>query len=209
MIAVLDRQDRPIFACPPGGVGTVLIWDFCVPYTRGGAGTYLPLNSGHHLWFFEPCTACAAPTVLATLGSTLGLARPLTFFTAVPLQHHHCLCPSTNSARDKKVKWLDAGSTPDPVNSQPHSGHVWLKSGCSEAIPWHKVRLTKLRNVDLTSNGVWAMPLNAGWVPVKARRLQDWEKLKHVPVHKQGDVCPNGVPALPEKGNAHDDERSE
>ena len=40
---------------------------------------------------------------------------------------------------------------------------------------------------------VWAMPLNTGWVPVKAHRLQDWEKLKkYVPIHKQGDVCPNG-----------------
>ena len=56
------------------------------------------------------------------------------------------------------------------------------------------------RNVDLTTDGLWAMPLNEGWVPVKARRLQDWQKLKkYVPVHKQGDVCPNGVPALPEK----------
>ena len=55
-----------------------------------------------------------------------------------------------------------------------------------------------------------AMPLNEGWVPVKARRLQDWQKLKkYVPVHKQGDVCPNGVPALPEKGNADDDSDSE
>ena len=54
------------------------------------------------------------------------------------------------------------------------------------------------------------MPLNEGWVPVKARRLQDWQKLKkYVPVHKQGDVCPNGVPALPEKGNADDDSDSE
>ena len=29
---------------------------------------------------------------------------------------------------------------------------------------------------------------------MKARRLQNWEKLKkYVPIHKQGDVCPNGV----------------
>ena len=45
--------------------------------------------------------------------------------------------------RDEKVKWLDFGSTPDPVNLQPHAGYVWLKSGYSEAIPWRKVRLTK------------------------------------------------------------------
>ena len=63
----------------------------------------------------------------------------------------------------------------------------------------HK-ELIKQRNVDLTTDGLWAMPLNEGWVPVKARRLQDWQKLKkYVPVHKQGDVCPNGVTALPEK----------
>ena len=93
----------------------------------------------------------------------------------------------------------------DPVNLQPHPGYVGLKSGESEAIPWRKVQLTKQCNVGLTTDGLWAMPLNTGWVPVKERRLQDWEKLKkYVPVHKQGDVCPNGVPALPEKGNAHD-----
>ena len=51
-----------------------------------------------------------------------------------------------------------------------------------------------------------AMPLNAGWVPVKARRLQDWGKVKkYVPIHKQGDVCPNGVPALVERGNNEDE----
>ena len=45
---------------------------------------------------------------------------------------------------------------------------------------------------------------------VKAQRLQDWQKLKkYVPVHKQGDVCPNGVPALPEKSNADSDSDSE
>ena len=54
------------------------------------------------------------------------------------------------------------------------------------------------------------MPLNTGWVPVKARRLQDWEKLtKYVPIHKQGDVCPNGVPALVEGGNNGDDSEPE
>ena len=50
------------------------------------------------------------------------------------------------------------------------------------------------------------LPLNTGWVPVKGHRLQDRGKLKkYVPVHKQCDVCPNGVPALPEKGNANDE----
>ena len=75
-----------------------------------------------------------------------------------------------------------------------------MKSGYT-AIPWRKVRLTKQRNVDLATDGLWAMPLTTGCLPVKERRLQDWEKLKkkYVPVHKQGDVCPNGVPALPEK----------
>ena len=56
--------------------------------------------------------------------------------------------------------------------------------------------------MDLTTDGLWAMPLNTGWVPVKARRLQDWEKLKkYVPIHKQGDVCPDEVPALVERDN--------
>ena len=85
-----------------------------------------------------------------------------------------------------------------------------MKSGYSEAIAWCKVRLTKQRNVDLTTDGLWAMPLNAGWVPVKARRLQDWEKLKkYVPSHKQGDVCPNGVPALVERRNNDNESDSE
>ena len=67
------------------------------------------------------------------------------------------------------------------------------------------VQLTKQRNVDLTTDGLWAMPLNTWWVPVKARRLQDWGKLKkYVPIHKQGDVCPNGVPALVERDNNDD-----
>ena len=93
---------------------------------------------------------------------------------------------------------LRFGATPDPENMQAHPGFVWVKSGYSESIAWRKVRLTKQRNVDLTTHGLWAMPLNTGWVPVKARRLQDWEKLKkYVPIHKQGDVpqwgpCPCG-----------------
>ena len=45
--------------------------------------------------------------------------------------------------RDEKVKWLDFGSTPDPVNLQPHPGYAWLQSGFSETIPWCKVQLTK------------------------------------------------------------------
>ena len=47
-------------------------------------------------------------------------------------------------------------------------------------------------------------------MPVKARRLQDWEKLKkYVPIHKQGDVCPNGVPALVERHNNGDNSDAE
>ena len=85
-----------------------------------------------------------------------------------------------------------------------------MKLGYSEAIAWRKVRVTKQRNVDLTTDGLWAMPLNTGWVPVKARRLQDWEKLKkYVPIHKQGDVCPSGVPTLVEWDNNADDSGSE
>ena len=100
--------------------------------------------------------------------------------------------------------------TLDLQNLQPHPGFVWVKSGYSEAIAWRKVRLTKQRNVDLTTDGLWAMPLNTGWVPVKAWRLQDWEKLKkYVPIHKQGDVCPNGVPAVVEGDNNADDSGSE
>ena len=112
--------------------------------------------------------------------------------------------------RDEKIKWLDFGKTPDPENPEAHPGFVWVKSGYSEAIPWRKVQLTKQRNVDLTTDGLWAMPLNTGWVPVKARRLQDWEKLKrYVPNHKHGDVCPNGVPALVERGNNENESDSE
>ena len=112
--------------------------------------------------------------------------------------------------RDDKIKWLDFGTTPDPENLQPHPDFVWVKSGYSETIAWRKVQLTKQRNVDLTTDGLWAMPLNMGWVPVKPHRLQDREKLKkYVPIHKQGDVCPNGVPARVERGNNDDDSDSE
>ena len=49
--------------------------------------------------------------------------------------------------------------------------------------------------MDLTIDGLWAMPLSTGWVLVKACRLQDWEELKkYVPIHKHGDVGPNWVP---------------
>ena len=66
-----------------------------------------------------------------------------------------------------------------------------------EVIPWSKVQLTKQRNPDLTTDGLWAMPLNTGWVPVKARRLQDWEKLKkYVPIHKQGMCAAMGSQPL-------------
>ena len=60
----------------------------------------------------------------------------------------------------------------------PILAFVWVNSGDSETIPWHKVQLTKQCNVDLTTDGLGAMPLNTGWAPVKAHRLQDWEKLK-------------------------------
>ena len=63
---------------------------------------------------------------------------------------------------------------------------------------------------DQTTESLRVMPLNTGWVPVKAHRLQDWEKLKkYVPTHKQGDVCPHGVPALMERDNNGDDSDSE
>ena len=51
-----------------------------------------------------------------------------------------------------------------------------LVAGQRSPIPWRKVRLTKQRNMDLTTDGLWAMPLNTGWVPVKERRLHDWGK---------------------------------
>ena len=41
----------------------------------------------------------------------------------------------------------------------------------SRAIPWRKVGLIKQRNVDLTTDGLWAMPLNEGWVPVEVAGL--------------------------------------
>ena len=71
--------------------------------------------------------------------------------------------------------------TPDPENLQPHPGFVWVKSGYSEIIAWRKAWLTKQRNVHLTSDGMWAMPLTTRWVPVKARRL----------VGKIEEICSN------------------
>ena len=53
-----------------------------------------------------------------------------------------------------------------------------------------------MRQIDLTTVGLCDMPLHTGWVAVKARRLQDFEKLKkYIPANKRGDVCPSGVPA--------------
>ena len=94
-------------------------------------------------------------------------------------------------ARSEGVKWVQVSrdepgqkaKKPRTAGSQQpactHEGFVWVKSGYSETVAWRKVRLTKQHNVDLTTDGLWAMPLNTGWVPVKARRLQDWEKLKN------------------------------
>ena len=55
---------------------------------------------------------------------------------------------------------------------------VPMKDTCAECELYNlqirsKVQLTKKRNVDLTADGLWAMPLNTGWVPVKKHRLQD------------------------------------
>ena len=70
-----------------------------------------------------------------------------------------------------------------------------MKSVDNEAIAWRKVQLTKQRNVDLTTDGLWAVPLNMGWVPVKAGRLQDWGEIEVIRSNSQaGDVCTNGVP---------------
>ena len=82
--------------------------------------------------------------------------------------------------RDKKVKWLDFGATSFGASATLvlHPGEAWLKPGYSPTIPWPRVRLTKVRRVGLTSDGLWAMPLHTGWVAVKAHRLQDFEKLK-------------------------------
>ena len=64
--------------------------------------------------------------------------------------------------RDDRIKWLDFGATPDPENLQPHPGFVWVKSGYSKTIVWCKIRLTQQRNIDLTTDGLWAMPFNTG-----------------------------------------------
>ena len=83
-------------------------------------------------------------------------------------------------------------------------------AGSQQPARTHQEQLTKQRTMDLTTDGLWAMPLNTVWVPVKARRLQHWEKLKkYVPIHQQGDVCPNGVPARVERGNNDDNLDSE
>ena len=168
----------------------------------------------------HPGSACCTDNmfkIFVRLGRCMCCLLPLFFNRQLPCLHTYRSSASHTDhqqqpvlIRDDKFKWVDFGSTPDPVNLQPYPGYVWLKSGYNEAISWRKVGLIKQRNVDLTTDGLWAMPLNEGWVPVKARRLQDWQKLKkYVPVHKQGDVCPNGVPALPEKSNADSDSDSE
>ena len=101
--------------------------------------------------------------------------------------------------RDKKVKWSDFGAT--PMGASPalvsYHGEVWLKSGYAETMLWRRVRLTKVKQIDLTTDGLWAMPLHTGWVAAKAHTLQDFEKLKkYIPANKRGGVCPKGVQAL-------------
>ena len=39
--------------------------------------------------------------------------------------------------------------------------------------------------VDLTTDCLWATPLNTGWAPVKARRLQDWGEIEEIRPHSQ------------------------
>ena len=80
--------------------------------------------------------------------------------------------PQTREART-----TPRASARGPRRAREHAGRT--------GIPWRKVRLTKQRNVDLTTNGLWGMPRNTGWVPVKERGLLDWAKLKnYVPLHK-------------------------
>ena len=81
-----------------------------------------------------------------------------------------------------------------------------MKARCAHTIPWRRVRLTKVRQIDLTTDGVWAMPLHTGWVAVKACRLQDFGNLqKYIPANKHGDACPNGVPALQDTADGDSD----
>ena len=87
------------------------------------------------------------------------------------------------------------GTNQNCMNLQPHPGFVWVKPGYSEAIAWRKVRLT-----ELTTDGLWAMPLNTGWVPkgTQAAGLREIE-----------EICPNGFPALVERDNNGDNSNSE
>ena len=113
-----------------------------------------------------------------------------------------------------------------PETSGSEKSMLWrckLGAGYSSDIPEHSKKASYSRSaatcihsrgtpdsVHRTTDGLWAMPPNTGWVPVKACRLQDWERLKkYVRIHKQGDVCPNGVPALVEGGDNEDDSDSE
>ena len=61
-----------------------------------------------------------------------------------------------------------------------------MKSGYSEAIAWHKVRLTKQRNVDLTTDGLWAMPLNTACEGTQAAKLA---KIEEIRSHSQAGRC--------------------
>ena len=54
--------------------------------------------------------------------------------------------------RDVRVKWMDFGPTlPSNLNApnvptNPHPSWVWLKSAYSESVPWHRVRVVRIRN---------------------------------------------------------------
>ena len=85
------------------------------------------------------------------------------------------------------MKGLDFGSTPEgsSMNLHPHPCFVWMKVGYSESIPWRKVPLTKQRNVDLTTDGLWAMPLNTRGEQVKKSQVAGLAKGEKRRLHQK------------------------
>ena len=55
---------------------------------------------------------------------------------------------------DEKIKWLDFGCISEGSNPDHILGSVWVKCGYGDSIPWQHVRLSKQRNIDLTTYGL-------------------------------------------------------
>ena len=138
-ISLGDVEESANFVCFMGLLP--LLPHLCplsVLYGGGGYGGYIQkaLEKGYSK---HPRFACCTDNmfeIFVPFGRCLCCSLPRFVDRQPPCLHinspHVLLLPLMHR---KSHWWLDFGSTPDPVNLQPHAGCVWLKSGYDEAIP--------------------------------------------------------------------------